>query len=140
MANYFKWHSWNLNPGLYDWRANTLIFSPTGNALVPEENAPLCCLQRRSLKVTTPTRVSVPTVFISFLNIFSLSLASCIHHSIEVACLELTSDFLLLNPAILSVGMFLDFVSIRQAYHPLLECVSSVFLSSLLFMFDAFLI
>lgn len=45
---------------------------------------------RRSLKVIAPTIVSVPAVFISFLNT-SLSLASCIHHSTKVACLEFNS-------------------------------------------------
>lgn len=66
--------------------------TPQAGLMGPQEKAPLCCLPRHSLKVIAPTMVSVPAVFISFLNT-SLSLASCIHHCTEVAYLELNSDF-----------------------------------------------
>ena len=107
-----------------------------------EENAPLCCLPRHSLKVIAPTIVFVPAVFISFLNT-SLSLASCIHHCTEVACLELNSDFFAKSRNPFSLHFTLPPLPLTQMVsldHPVLETPSCVFLSSMLFMFHVVLI
>lgn len=52
-----------------------------------------CAVSHGILLVIAPARVSASAVFISFVNTFSLSLASCVQHSIEVICLEVTDDF-----------------------------------------------
>lgn len=52
-----------------------------------------CAVSHGILLVIAPARVSASAVFISFVNTFSLSLASCVQHSIEVICLEVTGDF-----------------------------------------------
>lgn len=52
-----------MNPDLYDWGGLALNFYCKGKAIVPEEDAFLCCLPWHSLKVIAPIILSVTAIF-----------------------------------------------------------------------------